>query len=211
MALPQNPHLKSFLVDTLSRHECRRINFKWHEQHINPVGYHEVINALNNDTIGVMTSWLPHNAKAAYIASNTPDVLYGNIFVFPPSFNIGDAESRMSSVHEATHALQDIMLAGTFLRTEHEEGAAYFAGALFNLYLPPRLRYNVASATREIWKKAHVAAMDFSNNPPSDHRVGDAAISSLTSTILNDPEIADEIRKNPVVAEDGLLPYLPPP
>jgi hypothetical protein len=203
MAIIQDPHLTAALIDILHSPACMAINFTWINQRINSSGYQAIAQALTDDRIGTASAVLANGALAGYVAANTAKPL-GNIFYFSPHFVALDPLSRVAAVHESTHAVQDATMAGSRIFTEDEEGAAYFAQSLFNIFSPSRLQYPQTRMTRPVWRVASSAAQNFASNPPNDRKVSDDAIDDIVNALKSDPQIMAEIQGMNFVDEDDI-------
>jgi hypothetical protein len=205
MALSQDPGLTAQLINILNSPACMAINFKWMDQQINSSGYQDVVQALTAAKIGTGFANFSGGAKAGYVALNAGNPvagLSGNTFYFDPTFTSTDALSRVEAVHEATHAIQD--LKGHRLMTVDEEGSAYFAGFLYNHYLPKQAQFPKTQMNNELWKVASGVAEIWGSDPPGDHTVSNAMMNAIVLALNSDQRFAAEVKRMPFVDNDGV-------
>jgi hypothetical protein len=195
MAQNMDDHLIAVCAEILLSPPCLQIDFKWRGQQINSHGYRTVVFAVMEGRIGTKIRPLPPHVGASYNFEK-------NLFSFHPSFDAKDPLHRMFVVHEATHAIQDATMAGSRISIENEEGAAYFANALFNVYSPPPLQVPPSRLGTGIHGVAFKAALAYASHPTGV--VSESDIKAIIDALLDNPDFLKEKDRDPFVDEDGI-------
>ena len=130
------------LSQVLLSAECQRLNFRWGRQHITGHGFRTVVLALLDTRIDLFEADAKHKLDDDVEAS-----YYGRTetMIIQPHLDLHRLSNRRTIVHEATHAIQDVQLAGKWTWSLDEEATAYVAEWLYVIYSsknPHHLRNN---------------------------------------------------------------------
>ena len=132
------------LSQVLLSAECQRLNFRWGRQHITGHGFRTVVLALLDTRIDLFEADAKHklddDVEASYDGWN-------ETMIIRPRLDLHRLSNRGTIVHEATHAIQDVQLAGKWTWSLDEEATAYIAEWLYVIHSsknPHHLRNNPA-------------------------------------------------------------------
>jgi hypothetical protein len=169
---------------------CQQINFYWGALHVDGSAFSFIALALASQSpngIGVDVNPTPHPGRRASAAYNSR---LNKIIVPHANFPTNAFETN-TIVHEATHAIQDVMLPNGMLK-QLNEVSAFVAAALFNIYSAPDISgpYPFTPKPGDIFDVAHQTAMPLVDNPGM--RLMPEAASPLRKAILAHPTFAFE-------------------
>ena len=122
----------------------------------------------------------------------------------PSASQSAQVSNRMTVVHESTHAIQDVQLAGEWTWRLDEEATAYIAEWLFVIYCSPNrnnLR-NKPDPNDPIEVIACEIARSLADNPGASPDA--AQMRRLGDAIFNDPTYSVDMLLHPWTREDGV-------
>ena len=175
---------------------CQNIGFHWLGQFISGKGYRSVVVALMDSDIELVMKPLTdeggvYSARKDRLTLDSP-------------FSPGDFYTQMTIVHEATHAIQDIDLAGQWLMRIDLEAAAYVAEWIFCLNSSPAngpLRYE-PDLTDAIDVQSLAIARAVAANPKAD--IDADLIKKLRDAIYANPLYSAQMVLHPWERQDGV-------
>ena len=190
------------LSQVLLSAECQRLNFRWGRQHITGHGFRTVVLALLDSRINLFeaddaTHKLDDDVEASY---------YGRTetMTIQPHLDLQRLSNRRTIVHEATHAIQDVQLAGKWTWSLDEEATAYIAEWLYVIYCSPNPAHlrNKPDPNEPI----DVIALDIARSlADKDGATPDAAaMRKLGDAIYASPTYAVDMLLHPWTREDGV-------
>jgi hypothetical protein len=163
----------------LQSHEAGRIDFTFGSVKVDAGGLQTVVTSIMLGTVHVAVRDMPNGIEAEY----TP---HGNLFKFP-NYRYGSTlDDEAVIVHESVHAMQDINYGYDFSRGDYftleseNEGAAYVAGVLYDMY-----RGNGTDYTAVSWNAAKVVANKIKDTPGAVVSTPD--VMHLRDVIVHDP------------------------
>jgi hypothetical protein len=130
------------LSQVLLSAECQRLNFRWGRQHVTGHGFRTVVLALLDTRIDLFEADAKHKLDDDVEASYDG---WSETMIIRPRLDLHRLSNRRTIVHEATHAIQDVQLAGKWTWSLDEEATAYVAEWLYVIYSskdPRHLRNN---------------------------------------------------------------------
>lgn len=123
------------LSQVLLSSECQRINFRWGRQHITGHAFRTVVLALLDSRINLFEA----DGDAHKLDDDVEASYHGRTetMIIRPHLNLHKVSNRRTIVHESTHAIQDVQLAGKWVWSLDEEATAYIAEWLYVIYSSP--------------------------------------------------------------------------
>ena len=124
--------------------------------------------------------------------------------IIRPNLDLQQVVNRRTIVHEATHAIQDVQLAGKWTWSLDEEATAYIAEWLFVIYYSPNTHHlrNKPDPNDPIEVIACEIARALAGNPGASPDA--AQMRRLGDAIFNDPTYSVDMLLHPWTREDGV-------
>ena len=190
------------LSQVLLSPECQRINFRWGRQHVTGHGYRTVVLALLDSRIDLFEA----DGAAHKLDDDVEASYYGRseTMIIRPHLDLQQVSNRRTIVHEATHAIQDVQLAGKWTWSLDEEATAYIAEWLFVIYCSPNTHHlrNKPDPNDPIEVIACEIARALAGNPGASPDA--AQMRRLWDAIFNDPTYSVDMLLHPWTREDGV-------